>query len=155
MKLIDIVNNQFDPGGFFAWHISFLSGSTTYYCDDIVEDVKMVLHLFCEHVWESKVNRSCASLEEGRVGASTSTEGQDFSADLLPASHSSPASQESVECLKVTRKVSFFELDRDSSVYVNSLIWELMKSGSSSLTESFKDTRHARVGKLHNSKYAP
>lgn len=98
-----------------------------------------------------KANTFCYATEEGDVGASTSAEGQDLSVDVIPSSHSSPASQESFECLKVTQKVSFFEPGSSSSIYVNSLIWGLVKSGSSSPTESLKDSGNARVGKLHNS----
>lgn len=99
-----------------------------------------------------KANTFCYSAEEGHVGASTSAEGQDFSVNVIHATHSSPASQESVECLKVIQKVSFFEPGSSSSIYVNSLIRGLFKSGSSSPIASFKDTGHARVGNLHNSK---
>ncbi|KAL8114613.1 hypothetical protein AgCh_021462 [Apium graveolens] len=102
-----------------------------------------------------KANTLCFANEEGHVGASTSAEGQDLSVNVIPASHSSPASKESVECVKVTQKVSFFEPGSRSSIYVNSLIWRLVNSGSSRPTESFKDSGNARVGKLHNAKDAP
>lgn len=96
----------------------------------------------------------CYQTKECHINASTSAEGQDFSVNVIPASRISPTSQASVECLKVTQKISFFEPGSSSSSYVNSLIWGLMKSGSSNPIESFRDTGHAKVGTLHNSKDA-
>ncbi|XP_017237066.1 uncharacterized protein LOC108210265 isoform X2 [Daucus carota subsp. sativus] len=101
-----------------------------------------------------KANTFCYSAEEGHIDASTSAEGQDFSVNVVP-DYSSPLVQATIECLKVTQKISFFEPGTisGSSGYANSLIWGLIKSGSSNPMESFKDTGHAR-GNLHNAKDA-
>ncbi|KAK1374388.1 putative envelope ADP,ATP carrier protein, chloroplastic [Heracleum sosnowskyi] len=101
-----------------------------------------------------KANTFFYSTEEDHVDASTFAEGQDFSVSVIPASHSLPTLQASVKCLKVTQKVSFFEPGSSSSIYVNSLIWRLGKSDSSSPIESFKGTGHVSVENLHNSKDA-
>lgn len=111
--------------------------------------LKPKAHLDHDTVNLKKGNTFCHPTEEGHIDASTSAEDQYISVNLMPSSHS-PTSQASLECLKVTQKVSFFE--RGSSSYVNSLIWRLVKSGSTNPIESLKDTGHARVAKLHNSK---
>ncbi|KAL7165366.1 hypothetical protein ACSBR2_041122 [Camellia fascicularis] len=87
---------------------------------------------------------------KGNGWSSTSSEeGQHFPVNLMTTGHSSsPMVQENLECLKVSKKISFFEPHNGN--YTHSLLRKFMQGGSNIPNEPWKEKSSAAVGVLYD-----
>ncbi|KAL6986254.1 hypothetical protein U1Q18_019623 [Sarracenia purpurea var. burkii] len=81
---------------------------------------------------------------EGNGRSSTSAESQYFPVNLITTGYSSPMVHTNIEFLKVSKKISFFELH--TRYYTHSLFWRFVQHRSNILNESWKEKTPATVG---------